>query len=92
MELLCYKWNAELLTGSSRSDINMAVHQTSRFNNNPTWQHEKDIMRICRYLVGTKDRRMVSRPEKYKVLEFFVDAVFTRNWQNASEDHPDNCL
>ena len=26
----------KFLTGSTRTDINMAVHQTSRFNNSPT--------------------------------------------------------
>ena len=52
-----------LLTGKTRPDINMVVHQTSRFNKNPTWKHEKAIMRICRYLVGTKDRGMVYRPD-----------------------------
>ena len=49
-------------------------------------------MRICRYLVGTKDRGMVFRPDKSKGLELFVDADFAGNWQNASEEHPDNCL
>ena len=39
-----YAWNYHVvngmlnfLTGSTRPDINMGVHQTSRFNNNPTW-------------------------------------------------------
>ena len=94
-----YAWNyravngmLNFLTDSTRPDINMAVHQTSRFNNDPTWKHEKAVMRICRYLEGTKDRGMVFRPETSKGLELFVDADFAGNWKNASEEHPENCL
>ena len=68
------------LTGSTRPGIDMAVHQTSRFNNDPTWQHEKAIMRIYIYLVGTKNRGMVFRPDKSIGLKLFVDADFAGNW------------
>ena len=94
-----YEWNyravkgmLNFLTGSTRPGINMAVHQKSRFNNNPTWQHEKAVMRICRYLEGTKDKGMVFRTETSKCLELFVNVDFAGNWQNESEAHPDNCL
>ena len=49
-------------------------------------------MRICRYLVETKDRGIYFRPDKTEGLELFVDTYFAGNWQNASEEHHMNCL
>ena len=54
------KWNyravtgmLNYLTGSTRPDIAMAVHQIARFSNNPKLSHEKSIVQIYRYLLGT---------------------------------------
>ncbi len=59
---------------------------------NPNFPHEKAIMRICRYLFGTKDRGIIFKPDKKQGLELFVDAEFAGNWKNADEDHPENFL
>ena len=80
------------LTGSTRPDIAMAVHQIARFSNNPKLSHEKSIMRICRYLIGTADKGMIFKPDKTKGLELYVDADFAGNWKNAGEEHPENCM
>ena len=90
------KWNyravtgmLNYLTGSTRPDIAMAVHQIARFSNNPKLSHEKSIMRICRYLIGTADKGMIFKPDKTKGLELYVDADFAGNWKNAGEEHPE---
>ena len=70
-----YDWNyrratgmLNYLTGSTRPDIVMAVHQITRFSNNPKLSHEKSIMRICQYLIGTTEKAMISKPDKTKRL------------------------
>merc|ERR1739841_448567 len=70
----------------------MAVHQVARFSNEPKLSHEKAIMRICRYLFGTKDKGIIFKPDKSKGLELFVDAEFAGNWKNADQDSPENCF
>ena len=94
-----YSWNyraivgmLNYLTGSTRPDIAMAVHQVARFSNDPKLSHEKAIMRICRYLFGTKEHGIIFKPDKKKGLELFVDAEFAGNWKNADEDNPENCF
>jgi hypothetical protein len=75
------------LTGSVRPEIQMAVHQCARFNNNPKRSHEQAVMRIGRYLLGSKDRGIVFSPDSSKGLEVFVDADFAGMWDpdNASD-------
>ena len=41
---------------ATRPDIAMAVHQCARFSNDPKITHERAVMRIGKYLRGTKDR------------------------------------
>ena len=52
------------LAGTSRAEIAMVVHQCARFNNNPMLSHERSITRICRYLLLTKDKGMIYRPNR----------------------------
>ena len=75
------------LTGSVRPEIQMAVHQCARFNNNPKRSHEQAVMRIGRYLLGSKDRGIVFSPDSTKGLEVFVDADFAGMWdpENATD-------
>jgi hypothetical protein len=80
------------LSGSTRPDISMAVHQAARFSNCPMLTHEKGVMRISRYLIATRDRGIVFRPDMMKGLELYVDADFAGNWKKADKDSPENCL
>ena len=54
----------------------LAVHQYVRFNNIPKRSHEHAVMRIGRYLIGSKDRGIVFSPDPSKGLEVFVNAGF----------------
>ena len=65
-----YLWNyrsvigmMNYLSGSTRPDIAMAVHQAARFSNAPMLTHEKAVMRISRYLIPTRDRGIVFKPD-----------------------------
>ena len=70
----------------------MAVHQTARFSNNPMLSHEKSIMRIGRYLLDTRKRGNIYKPDKSKGLECYVNADFAGGWSQANADNADNVL
>ena len=69
------------LTGSTRPDISMATHQIARLSNDSKLSHEKSIIRVCRYFLGTLENGMVSKPDNSKGLELYVDADFAGNWK-----------
>ena len=68
------------LTGSVRPDIAMATHQCARFSINPMRLHEQAVMRIGRYLLSTKEKGMIYRPDSSREVEVFVDADFAGGW------------
>ena len=80
------------LQNTSRPEISMAVHQTARFSNNPMLSHEKSIMRIEQYLLNTRKRGIIYKPDKSKGLECYVDADFAGGWSQADADNADNVL
>ena len=65
-----------------RPDICYAVQQCSRFNANPTKDHEEAVKRICRYLLLTKDKGLILRPDKTRGLECYVDADWAGAWSS----------
>jgi len=71
-----------------RPDIAMAVQQCTRFSNNPSQEHEKAVKRICRYLLKTRDKGLIMKPDKSKGLECFVDADWAGSWQDRSSHDP----
>ena len=75
------------MTGTFRPDIAMAVHQAARFCTNPKLSHERAVSRIGKYLLGTKDKGIIMKPDRSKGLECFVDADFAGGWnQNDATD------
>ena len=50
-------------------DITFAVQQCARCCNNPGQEHEEAVKRICRYLMKTRSKGLVLKPDKIKVLE-----------------------
>ena len=74
-------WNYRSVVGALsylqamvRSDITFTVEQCARFCNNPRQQHEDAVKLICCYLLRTKEKGLVLRPDKSRGLEYFVDA------------------
>lgn len=88
-------WNYRQAVGSlsylqamNRPDITMSVQQCARFCNNPKRSHEEAIKRICRYLLKTRDRGLVFRPDSNRGLECFVDADWAGSWTDDSSHDP----
>jgi hypothetical protein len=88
-------WNYRSVVGSLsylqamiRPDLTMAVQQAARFCNDPLKQHEEAVKRICRYLLKTKDKGIVFKPDKSKGLECYVDADWAGSWQHRSSHDP----
>jgi hypothetical protein len=75
------------LDKSTRPDISCAVHQCARHCANPKIQHTAAVKRIGRYLLGTKDRGFIMKPNQ-EGMECWVDAAHASEWNNktASSD------
>jgi hypothetical protein len=75
------------LEKSTRPDISCAVHQCARHCANPKIQHTAAVKRIGRYLLGTKDKGLIMKPNQ-EGMECWVDAAHASEWNNktASND------
>ena len=71
-----------------RPDRTMATQQCARFCNIPNQEHEEAVKRICRYLLKTRDKGLVLRPNRSKGLECFVDADWAGSWKQRSSNDP----
>jgi hypothetical protein len=74
------------LQGNTRPDISVHVHQCARFSVNPKRSHERSVVQIGRYLLTTRNRGILYKPDKTKGLECYVDADFAGGWQKADAD------
>ena len=55
----------------------MEVHQCARFQINPKHAHENAVIRIVRYLIGTRDKGIIIKPNNdLNTLHCYVDADF----------------
>ena len=66
------------LSSNSRPDIQFAVHQCARFTHSPKASHARGIIKIARYLAGTKTRGLTFSPNTTLKLDCYVDADFAR--------------
>lgn len=94
-----HEWNYQTLTAmrrylqlTSRPCISMATHQCTRFNYNPKLCHERAVMRICKYSLGTMDKGIVFCPNRSRGLECHVDADFTGGWHSGDSNDPEAIL
>ena len=62
------------LARNTRPDIEYAVHQCARFQLNPNKLHENAVKRIGRYLLGTRTKGIIFKPDLSKIgeLECYV--------------------
>ena len=88
-----HRWNYASAVGMllylthTRPDISIAVHQCASFTHGPKASHEEAILRICRYLKGTKDMGLIYKPTNDLVVDCYVDADFAGLW--GAEDPQD---
>ncbi len=94
-----HDWKYRTLTGmlgylqqTSRPDISMATHQCARFNANPKLCHERAIKRICKYLLGSRDKGIIFRPDPSKGLKFYADEDFSGGWTTGEVSNPESFL
>ena len=80
------------LSGTSRPELAMAVHQCARFTNMPMLSHERAIQRICRYLLSTRNQGMIYKPNFSLGLQCYVDADFAGGWNQLDADNPENLM
>jgi hypothetical protein len=71
------------LEKSTRPDISCAVHQCARHCANPKIQHTAAVKRIGRYLLGTKDKGLIMKPNQ-EGMECWVDAAHASEWNNKT--------
>jgi hypothetical protein len=64
------------LEKSSRPDLAYAVHNAARFSSDPKASHSKAVKRIGRYLLGTRDKGIIMRPDMSRSIEVYADADF----------------
>jgi len=68
------------LASNSRPELAFSVHQVARFTHSPRASHEEAVLRICRYLQGTKTEGLILRPSKELKVDCWVDADFAGLW------------
>ena len=62
----------------------MATNQCARFCSNPKQSPERAAKRIVRYfLLDSRDKEIMFRPNLSKVLECYVDADFPGEWKDG---------
>jgi len=90
-----YPWEYRSVIGklnflekSTRGDLAYSVHQCARFMTSPKKSHGEAVKRIGRYLLGTRGKGVVLRPDKTKSFECYVDADYCGNWNPLVTDDP----
>ena len=76
------------LSSNTRPDIQYAVHQCARFSHFPKKSHEDAILRICRYLQGTRERGLIFKPDEQLKLDCYCDADFAGLYNVENKQDP----
>ena len=76
------------LSNTMRPDLSFDVHQCARFAHSPRRCHELALKRIGRYLIDTKDKRLILDPSNDLDIDCFVDANFAGLWNSEPAHEP----
>jgi hypothetical protein len=71
------------LEKSTRPELAYSVHQAARFCSYPKASHSAAVRHIVRYLMDTRDRGLILRPDGHS-FTCFVDADFAGNWHKET--------
>ena len=80
------------LAQNTRPDISMAVHQCARYVNNPNSSHMEAVKYLCRYLLQTRTRGLILRPNGNTSLDAYVDSDFAGTWSTSTSSMRQSCL
>jgi Reverse transcriptase (RNA-dependent DNA polymerase) len=90
-----YPWDYRSVIGkmnflkkSTRGDLAYSVHQCARFMADPRRSHGEAMKRIGCYLLGTRDKGFILRPDLNQSFECYVDADYCGNWNPLDTDDP----
>jgi hypothetical protein len=90
-----YPWEYRSVIGklnflekSTRGDLAYSVHQCARFMSDPRKSHGGAVKRIGRYLLGSRDKGYILRPDLTQSFECYVDADYCGNWDPLATDDP----
>jgi hypothetical protein len=68
------------LEQNCRPDISFTVHQWARFSKEPKALREKAVTRIIYYLQCTRDKPLITKPNKNLSLDAYCDRDFAGVW------------
>jgi hypothetical protein len=68
----------------------ISVHQCARYMSQPMQIHGEVVKRIGRYLLGTRDKGFIVRPDVQKSFECYVDADYCGNWDPFHSEDPNS--
>ena len=75
------------LAGYTRPDVSMAVHQATKFSNDPKLCHDVAAKRIGECLLGKSEEGLICETDPAKGMEACVDADFAGGFdKNKTED------
>ena len=64
------------LKKTSPPELAFLVHECARFCKDPKLSHGKAVHKIIRYLMSTRDKGIIFKPNVSKEIEYYVDADF----------------
>ena len=70
----------------------MGTYQCDRFNAEPELCHERAIKRICKYLLATKDNKIIVKVDVSRSLECHMDADFAGGLADGNQSNPESVL
>ena len=68
------------LEKSTCPDTSVSIHQCTRCQDGPKKSHIQAMRAIWHYLIGTRDKGIVMKPDHTKSFKCWVDADFAGNW------------
>ena len=80
------------LSGTTRLELAMSIHQCAWFNESPKLSHERAIIRIYHYLLSDPKRGIIYKPNRLLGLQYYVDADFAGGWLQTDADNPKNLM
>ena len=76
-QIICFCYRDDVVSEIKYKTIYIyCFYQCDQFTHNTKVSQETDVMRICKYLQGTKDNGLVFNPSKKLVVDFYADAYF----------------
>lgn len=74
------------LGNNTRPDIQYATHACARYTHRPKEVHTRAVKRIVRYLLGTRDKGIIFKPQSEITLDLYVDADFAGMWHCVADE------